>query len=164
MNKKLIGGTILVGVGLFVYSLYSYAKRQASLLEQFTYKISGLKIDTINLQTIKGSISVLFSSLSDVEVIVEKFYLDFYFNGERLGYLEDETAFVIPARGTTNIPFMYTLNPQLIFGNVTDILAYTLRQKDAAISVRGYATLKSGFVKATLPLTYDTTIKEILRD
>jgi hypothetical protein len=59
---------------------------------------------------------------------------------------------------------MYTLNPQLIFGNVTDILAYTLRQKDAAISVRGYATLKSGFVKATLPLTYDTTIKEILRD
>lgn len=165
MNRKaLIGGTILAGVGLFVYSMYSYAKKQADLLKQFTYKISGFKIETLNLQTVKGTISVLFTSISDVEVVVEKFYLDFYFNGERVGYLEDATAFVIPAHGTTNIPFKFTLNPQLVFGNVADILAYTLRQKDAAISVRGFATLKSGFVKATPPITYDTTIKEILSD
>jgi LEA14-like dessication related protein len=162
MKKGLLGFSILAGVGLFAYSIYAYVKKQKDLLEQFSYKITDFSLDTFNIQIIKGQIKVLFISLSDVEVTVQEFYLDFFFNGERVGYLEDVTAFIIPARGRTEIPFEYTLNPQLIFPNITDILSYTLKSKDASISVRGYATLKSGFVKATLPITYNTTIKEIL--
>lgn len=162
MKKSILGLTIFAGVGLFAYSLYAYVKRQKNLLEQFTYKITDFSLDTFNLQMIKGKIKVLFVSLSDIEVTVQEFYLDFYFNGERVGYLEDVTAFIIPARGRTEIPFEYSLNPQLIFPNITDILAYTLKSKDASIAVKGYATLKSGFVKATLPINYSTTIKEIL--
>jgi hypothetical protein len=107
---------------------------------------------------------VLFGSQSDVEVVVQSFILDFYFNGKKVGYLEDTTEFVIPAKGYTTIPFKYTLNPQLIFSNAVDIVSYALRQKDASISVRGYAKLKSGFVKVALPISYDTTIKQILSD
>ncbi len=162
MKKGVIGVAIFAGVGLFVYSLYAYVKKQKSLLEQFTYKITDFSIDQFSLQAIKGQIKVLFVSLSDIEVTVEEFMLDFYFNGERVGYLEDVTAFIIPARGRTEIPFEFSLNPQLIFPNITDIVAYSLKSKDASIAVQGYATLKSGFVKATLPINYSTTIKEIL--
>lgn len=163
MKKASVIGLIVVfGAGAFAYGLYEYAKRQKALLEQFTYKITNLKLDTFNLQLIKGQIFVLFSSISDIEVTVKEFYLDFYFNGEKVGYLEDVTEFIIPARGTTEIPFEFTLNPQFIFRNIGDIVSYTMSQKDASISVQGYATLKSGFVKATLPIKYDTTIKEIL--
>ena len=161
--RKSIVALIIGGVGLAGFALYSYVMKQKNLLEQFTYKITKFKISTINMQLIKGDIGVQFTSISDVEIIINEFYLDFYFNGKRVGYLQDESPFVIPARGTIEIPFAYTLNPKLIIGNSADILAYTLKQKDAAISVQGKVSIKSGFVKAVLPVRYDTTIQEILR-
>jgi hypothetical protein len=163
----IIGVTILTGVAAFGYALYYYAKKQVALLEGYQYKINSFKIQTFDLQKIKGTISVYFASNTDIEVLVEKFYLDFYFNGVVVGYIEDATPFIIPARtqnsvGSTIIDFNFTLNPQLVIGNAADIIGYVLRQKDASISVRGYGKLKSGFVRATLPIVYDTTLNEIM--
>lgn len=163
-KSTIVGLSILGGVSVFGYAIYAYAKKQAMLLENYVYKIVDFKMDTFDAQKIKGTISVWFGSKSDIEVVIDKFILDFYFNGKKVGYIEDTTSFVIPANGFTTIPFQYTLNPQLVFSNAVDIVAYALRQKDAAISVRGYAKVKSGFVSATLPISYDTTIKEILAD
>jgi hypothetical protein len=163
-KSTIVGLSILGGVSVFGYAIYAYAKKQAMLLENYVYKIVDFKMDTFDAQKIKGTISVWFGSKSDIEVVIDKFILDFYFNGKKVGYIEDTTSFVIPANGFTTIPFQYTLNPQLVFSNAVDIIAYALRQKDAAISVRGYAKVKSGFVSATLPISYDTTIKEILAD
>jgi hypothetical protein len=162
LRKGIVITGILTGLGLFAYAFYRYAKQQTALLENYTYKILRIKIDTINLQTIKGKINLLFSSNSDVEVIVSEFYMDFYFNNKKVGYITDATQFVIPARGSAEIPLDFTLNPQLVFTNAAQILTFTLKQEDAAVKVIGYATLKSGFIRATLPITYDTTIKEIL--
>lgn len=164
MKRTVVSILVLGGVAGFGYALYAYAKRQASLLQDYTYRIVDFTMDEFDLKKIKGKISVLFSSKSDVEVVVQSFILDFYFNGKKVGYIEDNTEFVIPAKGATTIPFNYTLNPQLIFTNAVDIVSYALRQKDASISVRGFAKLKSGFISATLPISYDTTIKEILSD
>lgn len=165
MNKtKLIGIGIFVGISGFVLSLYLYVKRQTELLKKFQYKILDFKINTATLNLVKGNLDVLFISISDIEVVVYTFLLDFYFNGEKVGYIEEQSSFIIPANGSATIPLNFTLNPQSIFGNVTDILAYSLRQKDASIRVEGYAKLKSGIVKANLPIIYETTIKEILTD
>jgi len=163
----IIGATILTGVAAFGFALYYYAKKQVSLLEGYQYKIHSFKIQTFDLQKIKGTISVYFASNTDIEVLVEKFYLDFYFNGVQVGYIEDVTPFIIPARttnslGSTIIDFNFTLNPKLVIGNAADIIGYVLRQKDALIAVSGYGKLKSGFVKATLPIVYNTTLNEIL--
>jgi hypothetical protein len=162
LKKGLVISGILTGLGLFAYAFYRYAKQQTALLENYTYKILRIKFDVVNLQVIKGKVNILFSSSSDIEVIVSEFYMDFYFNNKKVGYLTDATQFVIPARGSAEIPLDFTLNPQVIFSSATDILAFTLKKQDAAVSVIGYATLKSGFITATLPITYDTTIKEIL--
>lgn len=165
MNKaKLIGVGIFVGVGGFLFSLYLYGKKQVDLLKKFQYKILNFKIDTANLNLVKGKINVLFTSISDVEVVVDTFLLDFYFNGQKVGYLEEQSSFIIPSNGSATIPLNFTLNPQLIFGNITDIIAYTLRKKDALIRVEGYAKIRSGIIKADLPIIYETTIKEILED
>ena len=164
MKKSIVGFSILGGVAVFGYALYAYFKRQATLLQNYEYKIVDFKIDTFDLHKIKGSISVFFGSKSDVEVVIKQFLIDFYFNGKKIGYIEDNTPFVIPARGYTTIPLNFTLNPQLVISNAVDIVSYALNKKDAAISVRGFAKLKSGFVKATIPISYDTTIKEILAD
>jgi hypothetical protein len=164
MKKSLVGFSILGGVAVFGYALYNYAKKQANLLQNYDYKIVDFKMDTFDLQKIKGSISVFFGSKSDIEVVIQQFIIDIYFNGRKVGYIEENTPFVIPARGFTTILLNYTINPQLIITNAVDIVSYALKQKDGAISIRGFAKLKSGFVKATLPISYDTTIKEILAD
>jgi hypothetical protein len=124
----------------------------------------GVNFDSYSLQAVKGKVEILFTSKSDVEVQIQKFVMTFYFNGAEVGYIEDTTPFIIPARGTAPINFSFTLNPQLIFGNVTSIINYALQKEDASVSLRGFASIKSGFVSATLPITYDSTIKCILYD
>lgn len=162
LKRTLVGVALLGGLGAFVYAFYAYAKKQASLINDYTWKILDLTFDSYDLQAVKGKIKILFTSQSDVEVVIEKFVMEFYFNGAKVGYVEDDTPFIIPARGTAPISFQYTLNPQLVFGNVTDIVNYALKKADAAISLRGYVSLKSGFVKASIPITYDTTLKCVL--
>lgn len=164
LQRTLVGVGILGGLGAFVYAFYSYANRQTKLLEDFTWKLMGIKFDSYSLQAVKGKIEILFTSQSDVEVQIQKFVMNFYFNGEEVGYIEDSTPFIIPARGTAPISFSFTLNPQLVFGNITNIVNYALQKEDAAVSLRGFASIKSGFVSATLPITYDSTIKCILYD
>jgi hypothetical protein len=164
LKKTLIGVGILGGLGTFVYAFYAYANRQAKLLEDFTWKLMGVNFDSYSLQAVKGKVEILFTSKSDVEVQIQKFVMTFYFNGAEVGYIEDTTPFIIPARGTAPINFSFTLNPQLIFGNVTNIINYALQKEDASVSLRGFASIKSGFVSATLPITYDSTIKCILYD
>ena len=46
----IIGASILGGVAVFGYALYAYAKRQATLLEDYDYKIVDFKMDTFDLQ------------------------------------------------------------------------------------------------------------------
>lgn len=164
LTKTLVGVGILGGLGAFVYAFYAYANRQAKLLEDFTWKLMGIDFDSYDLQAVKGKVQILFTSQSDVEVQIEKFVMNFYFNGAEVGYIEDTTPFIIPARGTAPISFSFTLNPQLVFGNITNIINYALQKEDAAVSLRGFASIKSGFVSATLPITYDSTIKCILYD
>lgn len=162
LKRTLVGLGILGGIGAFVYAFYSYAKRQAALLDNFTWKLQGLTFDSYDLQAVKGKVNILFSSESDVEIEIQKFVMNFYFNGAQVGYVEDTTPFIIPARGTAPISFSFTLNPQLVFGNITDIISYTIQKNDAAVSLRGFASIKSGFVSATLPITYDSTLNCIL--
>lgn len=164
LKTTLVGVGILGGLGAFVYAFYAYAKRQTKLLEDFTWKLIGIKFDSYDLQAVKGKIEILFTSQSDVEVQIQKFVMNFYFNGAEVGYIEDSTPFIIPARGTAPISFSFTLNPQLVFGNITNIINYALQKEDAAVSLRGFASIKSGFVSATLPITYDSTLKCILYD
>jgi LEA14-like dessication related protein len=163
MNKKnIIIASIIGGVGIFAYSIYRYIKIQADLLQKFSYKIIGINFDKFDANLIKGNISVLFTSESDVEVVVKSFYLDFYLNGNRVGYIEEGTEFIVPSRSSTTIPLSFTLNPQLVFTNVVDLIEYTMKTKDASIYISGYAKLKSGFISVTLPIEYNTTLTELL--
>ena len=77
LKKTLISVGILGGLGAFVYAFYSYANKQAKLIEDFTWKLMGIKFDSYSLQAVKGKVEILFTSQSDVEVQIEKF-LNFY--------------------------------------------------------------------------------------
>jgi hypothetical protein len=161
MKKVAVGTAILAGVGIFGYAIYKYFSKQINLLKEFEWKVLDFTIDTIDLQTLSGKIKFRFSSISDIQLTISKFYLDFYVNGERIGYLEDVTKFIIPAKGYSDIPFEYTINPQFFIKNIVDIIAYTTKQKDAIVTFVGYAQISSGFVKATVPISTNCSIKNL---
>jgi hypothetical protein len=60
------------------YGLYNYFKKQVKLLKDFEWKFLNLKIQNIDLQLIKGVVTIRFTSKSDLEFLVEQFVLDVY--------------------------------------------------------------------------------------
>ena len=160
-KATIIGLAVLGGLSMFGYGIYYYFKKQADLLKQFSYKIINLNFDTFELNLIKGTITFRFTSISDIELTVQDFLMKLYFNGEYVGYVEDVSAFLIPARGYNDIPFAFSINPQLIISDVTDIIAYAFQSKDGTITLDGYATVKSGFIKATLPIKFNCSVKNM---
>jgi hypothetical protein len=164
MKKGLIGLLILSGVGLSIYGLYSYFKQQANLLKQFTWKIVSFQLDTITLELVKGSVTIRFASISNLEFIVSQFVLDVYINGQKAGYVNDITQTLIPANGYSDIPIAFTLDPQYLISDVSDIALYSLKQKDAIITLNGYVSVKSGFISATLPIKCNCSINNLSCD
>jgi hypothetical protein len=163
MKKWVIFG----GVVLFVGGITYYLLEQYRLIRNFTYDILSFNITQFDTNIISGDISILFKNYSNIEITINEFYLDFYFNGYKVGFLQDVTPFIIPpstpnGAGQATIPFEFTLDPSLIITDVSDILAYTIKQKDAAIAVNGYASIQSGFIKGTVPVAYSSTVQQIL--
>jgi len=164
---KHVGAIILGSFAIIGGGLVYYFKKQADLIALFQYKILSITVDNFDPALITGNVTILFTSVSNIEVTINEFYLDFYFDGNKVCFIQDVTPFIIPAAsgsiaGSAQIPFAYSLNPQLVIGGTGDILSYTLKQKDAAISLRGYAAVQSGFIKATIPVSYDTTVQKLL--
>lgn len=159
----LIGGLIILGTAVFGISLYTYFSNQTKLLKDFKYKILDFGIKDFTLQTIKGTLTIQFISTSEIELVVKEFFVDFFFNGARVGYVSSTQEMLIPAKSSSVFSFEYTLNPQLVFTNFTDILAYTTRQKDGVFEMKGKAIVKSGFITLPLPIEYKTTISELLK-
>jgi hypothetical protein len=161
MKKVLIGVLSIGGIGLVAYGLYAYFKKQANLIKQFEWKLLSFNLDTITLTLIKGNVTIRFASISDLEFIVTEFILKVYINGHEAGYVNDITQSIIPANGYSDIPIAFTVDPQYLITDVSDILAYTLKQKDAIITLNGYVSVKSGFVSATVPIKCDCSIQKL---
>ena len=161
MKKVLVGLFSIGGLGLVAYGLYSYFKKQTTLLKDFNWKILTFNLDTITLQLVKGNVIIRFSSTSDLEFLIQEFILKVYINGQESGYVNDVAQSLIPANGYSDIPISFTINPQYLITDVSDILAYTLKQKDAIITLNGYVSVKSGFVSATVPIKCDCSIQKL---
>ena len=164
MNKKTVATIgIIGGLAVMGYSIYYYFKRQTDLIKNFTYKVIGINFSTFNIGLVKGDLTVAFTNTSNIEVLITEFYVDFYFNEQYVGYLEDKTPFVIKSMQTTPVTTQFTLNPQLILGDLVNIIAFSSQYEDAKMEIVGKAKVKSGFISATINIDFSSTIKELLK-
>ena len=147
------------GLALIGGSIYAYIKRQTKLLYDFDWKLLDVTFDKVNLQLVKGKVKFRFFNKSDIQIVVTKFYMKLAVNKEDVGYIEDVNEFVIPARGFNDISFSYTINPQFVLKNITNIIAYATKKKDATITLDGYVKIKSGFIRVTVPILCDCSVK-----
>ena len=164
MKKVIVGLLSIGGIGLAAYGLYSYFVKQTALLKDFKWKLISFNFDTFTTEMVKGNVIIRFSSTSDLEFQITEFILKVYINGQESGYVNDINPTLIPANGYSDIPIAFTINPQYLFSDVSDILAYSLKTKDAIITLNGYVSVKSGFVKATIPVKCDCSVQKISCD
>jgi len=160
MKKLLLA---LGGLGLLGTGLYLYLKKQSDLLSQFDYKIAGVKIKRITLVELSFDVILLFTNKSAIEAKVNRIYVDLFLEGKNVGYVTQSASFIIPANGSSNIPLSVSINPQSVLLNITDILLGTASKKDMNFSMKGFANIKSGFVSITMPIEYQTSLKEYLK-
>jgi hypothetical protein len=154
---------IVGGLTLFGFAIYRYFKYQAELLQKYEWKISGIKVKKFSLNEIALDLTIRFTSQADLEAKVNKIYLDLFLEGKNVGFLKEEKPFIIPAKGSHNITLYVSVNPQIVFKNITDIVLGISKSKDVKFKVDGYADISSGFVSTTLPIKYETTLKDYLK-
>lgn len=156
---RLTGVAILAGLGVIGFGIYRYFKKQIDLITDFEWKVINLSFDTVSPNLLKGKVVFRFTNKSDIELTITKFYLDLYLNGEYIGWLEDKNEFVIPARGFSDIPIGFSVNPQLVVKNVVDIVVLASKLKDAIFSFDGAASVRSGFVSTSVKIKCDCSVK-----
>ena len=159
--KKLL--FIVGGLSVLGYGLYRYFKTQGDLLNKFTWKVSGFKIINLSLTELSANVDFLFTSVSDIEAKVEKLYLDLYINNVNVGFVSEDKSFIIPARGSSTIPIHVSINPKVVLSNLIDLTFGSAKNKDVMFKLNGFANVKSGFISTTLPITYETSIKQYLK-
>jgi hypothetical protein len=159
--KKLL--LIVGGLSVLGYGLYRYFKTQGDLLNKFTWKVSGFKIINLSLTELSANVDFLFTSVSDIEAKVEKLYLDLYINNVNVGFVSEDKSFIIPARGSSTIPIHVSINPKVVLSNLIDLTFGSAKNKDVMFKLNGFANVKSGFISTTLPITYETSIKQYLK-
>ena len=153
---------ILGGLGVLGYGLYRYFKTQADILKDFTWKISGFRIRKLTRDELNIDVTFLFTSQADLEAKVNRLYLDLYLQGVNVGFISQDKGFVIPARGSSSIPLNISINPQYVLKNIIGITLGIGQIKDVKFKMDGFANIKSGFISTTLPIKYETTIKEYM--
>jgi len=159
MKKTLL---IIGGIGVLVFGLYKYFTYQAKKLLDFGWEFSGIKINKFSLTELNLVLTIRLISKADIEAKIEKLFLDLYLMGVRVGYLEEDKPFILPARGSSDIPLNISINPQIIFRNIIDVTLGVGKEKDVRFAFDGFAKIKSGIVITTLPIKYDTSIKKYL--
>lgn len=157
MKKALFifGGLALIGA-----SAYAYFKRQAKLLSEFTYRIRGFNVKQLSAERISATVQIDFTSASSIEATVEHLYMDIHSNGKRIGFITDVAPFIIPAKGTSTIDILFSLDPGDLFANAVAILTGAVENRDLIVTLSGYARVKSGFVAARIPIDYTTGLKQ----
>lgn len=159
MKKALF---ILGGLGLLGFGVYKYFKTQVATLSNFTWKVTKFKIIKLSLSELSIDVNFLIRSDADLEAKVNKLYLDLYLQGKNVGFISEENGFVIPARGSADIPLHISISPQAILRNIIDVTLGSVKSKDVMFKLNGFANIKSGFISTTLPITYETSIKQYL--
>lgn len=159
MKKVLLYGA---GLGVLGFALYRYFALQQDLLKKFSYRIVGFNFAKVTIEEITVSLRIKFISNADLEAKIENVFLDVYVEGNAVGYISNDVPFVVPAHGSSYIDLTFSFSPRLILRNVVNVALAGIGNKNMRFSFDGYAKVKSGWLRTTLPVKYTTTLQEYL--
>jgi LEA14-like dessication related protein len=144
MKKVLIS---LGALGL-VYGVYKYYKTQLEILNNFDYKILGLKVINANLGKVEIELDVEIINLSKISFTLTDYYFDVYINGGKVGVIKNATInqLINKDGGKSSLPINIDIKPSsFLEGNVALGLLKSI--KNSEITYTGYFGIKKGIFK-----------------
>lgn len=162
MNKTLKTILIVSGLGAIGYLIYNYYRKQLGLLENYDYKIIGFKIKKVAKNNLVFDVKTRFFNKSKIEATIEKIFVKIIVEGADVGFLTENKPFLIPSQGSSDIDLQIALNPQDIAKNILGILFGGVQKKDIKFTMEGYANIRSGFVRTTLPIEYSDVVSSYI--
>jgi hypothetical protein len=162
MNKTLKTILLVSGVGVVGYFIYNYYRKQLGLLENYDYKIIGFKIKNVAKNNLFFDVKTRFFNKSKIEATIEKIFIKIIVEGNDVGFLTENKPFLIPSQGSSDIDLQIAINPQDIAKNILGILFGGVQRKDVKFTMDGYANIRSGFVRTTLPIKYSDVVSSYI--
>jgi LEA14-like dessication related protein len=154
---------VLSGVGIIGIAIYRYYKKQADLLQNYTYQVVGLKVISITTENLAFDITTRITNNSNVSATVTEIYLDSYVNGQNVANINEVKDIYVKANGSSDFTFRLNISPKLVLGNIINIVTLSTSTKDLFLNLDGYVKIKSGFVNVSLPFQYQNNLKSVIK-
>lgn len=159
MKKVLIIVALVAVVGT---GLYFYYKKQSSLLEEMTYKIVGFNVQTISLNQTIINLKLQITSDSVIQTEISDLNIDIYLDDFKIGTVNNLAKFVLPAKGYTIVDTKVTILPGETSTHALELIFGYLKNKDTKVRIEGYAKASVAGLNIPTPVSYTTTVKQIL--
>ncbi len=159
MKKLLLFG----GLGLVTYSLYTYYKKQLSILSKSKISLGSIKIVYFKLDRIKINIGIDVKNDSEQEFTISNYNLNLYLNDNYIGKVNNSNVdVVVKGNGrTSRISFDYEFNPNE--NGIGQALYQTLANKTGSpLRVLGTVSVKIGMIKLNIPIDYTSKLKDFM--
>lgn len=161
--KTIRGLLILSGIGVIGYALYRYYMKQVEFLQNYQYKVTGLRIISLKADNVVVEVDTRIVNNSNVDAVIKEMYLDMYVNKVKVGNINEIKDITVRGNATSNFSFRLSFNPKLVLGNVVNIVTLTVGAKDLIFDLDGYVKIESAFIKTTIPFAYTNNLKSLIK-
>lgn len=159
MKKLIVIGAIVLVVGSAAYFFYS---REITKLEDMDYTFEGVFIDNISTSNTAMTVLTRITSSSTIEALITNLNLDAYINDVYMGKVINNGSIIIPAKGYSDVSFEIIADNNNIKENALSLIAGAILSKDAMLTLRGTAKIKSAFLTLNTDINYTDSIKSLL--
>lgn len=139
---------LLLGVGGVAYGLYTFYLKQLEILENLTYRLKGISLGSISLDSTEVNLKLEVVNNSDISITITNYYFDIFVNNIFVGVVKSSNLNQ-QLKGLGGVStFDITIkvkNSSLIGTNLISGLRENF--KNATIRMKGIYGLKKGIIK-----------------
>lgn len=161
--KKLTPIFVFSGIAVIGYALYRYYLKQVDFIKDITYQVTGINVLSADVNRVSLEILTRIYNASNVEATLEQMFLEVFFNGVKVGEVNESRDILIEPLKSSNISFVFNFNPRLLGQNILNLITLTIAAKDIILDVRGFVKVRSGIVKTTIPFEYKNNLYSLIK-
>ena len=139
---------VLGGIALSFIALTSYFSKQANLLKDACYTVTGAIINEMSFNRVSFTMLLNIANKSDIDLTVNNQRYNIYINKMLVAKVEKKEKVKVRARGKTTVNIDVKFNPQDLLKKGMENISYLITNKDKLIiEIKGYLSLNAGVVK-----------------
>ena len=161
--KKLFFG--LVGIAV-VTPIAFYIQRQYALSKGINIDIADFNIKDFSKQNLVGNLMLSIENTTELDIDITDIYIDVFLNEFKIGHIKNARENQTVLGKTSNnvilsydIPFSNTMT----LSDIAKMVTGYFTGKDIKLSINGNVSVKSSFVKKTIPIEWNDSLRNLMQ-